>query len=298
MSSDENAGQREATPEVQAGSKPDDQQALWNGRSGSAWVDNQALLDRMFVRFEEMLAEVVAASPGTAVLDVGCGTGATTLAAARRAGGSERCVGVDVSAPMIELARARAEREQVAASFVVADAQTHAFEAESFDTFLSRFGVMFFADPVAAFTNLRRAGRDGAAMHFIAWRSAEENPFMTTAERAVAPLLELPPRKVGGPGQFGFADAGRVREILAASGWAEAELLPIEVECALPASELERYFTRLGPLGTALQSVDAATGARVIEAARAAFEPFVHGDEARYTAACWMIRARCRGGVG
>jgi SAM-dependent methyltransferase len=277
---------------------PEDQRALWNGRAGDAWVDNQALLDQMFRPIEELLVAVVAAgtSPeARAVLDVGCGTGVTTLAVARLPGAAGRCTGADISEPMIALARRRAEAEGTGARFVVADAQTHPFEPASFDAFISRFGVMFFEDPIAAFANLRRAARPGAILRCIAWRSAADNPFMTTAERAIAPLVpNLPPRKPDGPGQFAFADAPRVRAILEGGGWSDVDLAPLDIPCAFPEAALNSYLTRLGPLGLVLPTLDEPTRARVLEVARAAFDSFVHGDEVRYTAACWMLNAGAR----
>lgn len=277
--------------------RQDNEQAkLWNGPAGLAWVESQALLDRLFLPFEERLAGVVPAGSALRVLDIGCGTGSTTLAVAARLGARGRCTGIDISGPMIDAARARAlarfGTESKAADFVVADAQRHAFDPESVDLILSRFGVMFFDDPVAAFTNLRRAASDSAALHLIAWRSATENPFMITAERAAAPLLPgLPPRRPGTPGQFAFADESRVRRILQQGGWADIDIQPIDVPCAMPESELANYLSRLGPVGLALQSVDAQTRAQVIETVRAAFEPYVQGDEVRFNAACWTIAA-------
>jgi SAM-dependent methyltransferase len=272
----------------------EEQVALWNGRAGNAWVDEQELLDRMFAGFEPVLADAAAAA-GHRVLDVGCGTGATTLAAARRLGPASRCLGVDISAPMIELARARAAAEGSPASFEVADAQGHPFTTGSVDAVISRFGVMFFEDPVAAFANLRRATADGGALRVITWRSAAENPFMTAAERAAAPLLPpFPARRPDGPGQFAMADEGRVRALLADSGWADAVLERLDVPCTMPATALETYASRLGPVGAVLQDVDDATRARAIAAVLAAFAPYIHGAEVRFTAACWSVGARAR----
>lgn len=269
-----------------------EQAQLWNGLAGQAWVDTQPLLDRMFQAFEDRLLAAVAGS-AREVLDIGCGTGAVTLALARRPGVGGRCVGIDISAPMIALARARAEAEDAPAEFLCADAQTFEFEPGRYDAIVSRLGVMFFADPVAAFANLRRAARDGAALHAIAWRGAAENPFMTTAERAAAPLLpQLPARRADGPGQFAFADAQHVRRILDDSGWSDVDIQPIDLACGFPQSELVRYLSRLGPLGLILQQVDADTRSQVIDTVRAAFEPYVHEGEVRYRAACWMIGAR------
>ena len=275
----------------------DEQITLWNGTAGRAWVDEQALLDRVLAPFEDLLVEAVRASPARQVLDVGCGTGSTSVAVARLLAGSGRCTGIDVSEPMIAAARARAERERVPAGFVRADAQVHAFEDRGFDMIISRFGVMFFADPVQAFANLRRAARDGAGLRFVCWRSAAENPFMTTAERAAAPLLpELPARRPDAPGQFALADGGRVARILEESGWTAIDIQPIDVPCTLPETELDRYLSRLGPVGLALREVDEPMRTRVVETVRAAFDAYVHGADVRYTAACWMVGARAGAG--
>ena len=151
---------------------------------------------------------------------------------------------------------------------------------------------MFFEDAVGAFKNLRRAATDDAALRLIAWRSAAENPFMTTAERAAAPILSnLPPRRANAPGQFAFADPKRVAGILKESGWADVDIQPLDIPCTLAEKDLVTYLTRLGPVGTALQDVDEHTRNEVIRAIRPAFDSYVHGSEVRFSAACWMIRA-------
>jgi SAM-dependent methyltransferase len=270
----------------------DEQARLWNGAGGQAWVDSQALLDALFAPLEALLLEGLGA--GERVLDIGCGTGATTLAVARRqaaSGGS--CVGIDLSAPMVALAQERAAREGSRARFVCADAQTHPFAHAGFDRLISRFGVMFFADPQAAFANLRRAASDGARLRLIAWRSAAENPFMTTAERAAAPWLpELPVRRPGAPGQFAFAEAQRVRELLAQSGWQDVEIRPLDVPLSMPEPALVPYLSRLGPVGIALQALEEGARAALVERLRAAFEPFVQGERVEFEAACWLIEAQ------
>ena len=271
-----------------------EQAALWNGRAGRAWVDAQASLDVILQPFEDRLVDEVRAGSAQRVLDVGCGTGATTLAVARLlASAKGQCVGVDISEPMVAAARERARRESSPATFICADAQRHAFEPASFDMIISRFGIMFFDSPVQAFENLRQAARGGAALRALAWRSPAENPFMTTAERAAAPLLpNLPARQPGAPGQFAFADRERVSSILEESGWTGVDIQPMDVECAMPEKDLNGYFTRLGPVGLMLQEEpDEHRRAQVIETVRTAFKPFVRGGEVRFTAACWMIGA-------
>jgi SAM-dependent methyltransferase len=273
--------------------RPGEQSALWNGTGGRGWVALEDLIDQLFRPVDDLLVDAVLSEPSSRVLDVGCGAGSTTVAIARRLGGSGSCTGIDVSEPMVAAARERARRERATVDFVVADAQTHRFEPASFDTITSRFGVMFFGDPSEAFANLHRAATSGARLRLVVWRSPAENPFMTTAELAAAPLLpDLPARRPNEPGQFGFADGEHVRGILEASGWSELDLQRIDVPCTFPEAELVRYVSQLGPVGRILQQADDELRARVIAAVRPAFAPYVHGAEVAFTAACWMISAR------
>ncbi len=271
----------------------DAQAALWNGPAGHAWVEAQHILDRMFKPFEDVLIGAVTAAGHRRVIDVGCGAGGTTLAIARALGATGRATGIDLSEPMIAAARARAEREGVAAAFVCANAQTYAFEPAAADMIVSRFGVMFFDDPIAAFSNLRGAATDDADLRVIVWRSAGENPFMTAAERAAAPLLpNLPARRPDEPGQFAFADERRVSSILQAAGWAAIDIRPADTVCVLAERDLATYLTRLGPVGRALPDVPEPARSRVVETVRAAFDSYVSGADVRFTAACWDVSAR------
>jgi SAM-dependent methyltransferase len=272
-----------------------EQAAIWNGDAGNAWVEAQALLDHMFKPIEAMLIDAVSAERHQQVLDIGCGTGSTTIAASRRLGTKGHCVGVDISEQMIAMARKRAERESLTTTFICADAQSHVFDPASFDLIISRFGVMFFNDAVAAFKNLRHAARKNAECRFIAWRSAEENPFMTTAERAARTLLpHMPARQPDGPGQFAFARRERVSSILDESGWGAIHIEPVDVTCTFPESELIHYLTRMGPLGRVLNTMDESTRKNIVGTVRAAFDPYVHGDDVSYTAACWNVSAQAR----
>jgi len=270
-----------------------DQARIWNGPGGTGWVAAQGLLDRTFEPLQELLVDAVRTASAKRVLDVGCGTGATTVAVARQLGGNGSCLGIDLSETMVDAARARAEREGVPARFVWSDAETFAFDRASVDMVISRFGVMFFANPTRAFANLRGVASDRAELCCIVWRSPAENPFMTEAERAAEPLLPGVSRRVPHePGQFGLADRSRTRDILTESGWRDIEISPIDVSCTLPATELDLYLSQLGPVGRAPQTASQGTRERVLEATRPAFDRYMIGDEIRFTAACWRIEAR------
>jgi SAM-dependent methyltransferase len=272
-----------------------EQAALWNGYSGSAWVEMQDVLDRILGPLDVFLSKEAFPGEGGCVLDVGCGAGATTISMALRLGPTGLCVGVDISGPLLRVAKERAIAQELGAvAFVQADAQTYTFEPSRFDSVMSRFGVMFFDDPEAAFVNIRRAARSDAKLAFVAWRSPAENPFMTTAARAAKPLLpNLPTPDSGAPGQFAFADGGRVRRILNASGWKNVDVRPIEVMGNVAEQDLLTYATKLGPVGVALRDadVDDATRARTASAVRAAFEPYIQNGCARFTMACWLVSA-------
>lgn len=269
------------------------QTQLWNGPAGQAWLNKEAILDEMFAPFEALLVDAVHWHDPTTVLDIGCGTGATTLAIARALAPEGSCTGADLSQMLVDRARERAAAEpQIHVAFRSGDA-SRLDGAGPFDMAISRFGVMFFDDPAAAFTRIRVAMAPDAPLAAIAWRSPAENPFMTCAERAAAPLLPpLPPMRPGAPGQFAFADAEHVRGVLNESGWHDAAISPIDVQCSFPEAGLMPYLSSLGRIGILLQQADTATRDHVFGIVRAAFEPFVDADTVRFDAACWMIEAR------
>ncbi|HEY0941008.1 MAG TPA: class I SAM-dependent methyltransferase [Steroidobacter sp.] len=277
-----------------SGKANQDQVELWNEASGRTWVEMQAVLDGILAPFASKVIDAGFPGEGGRVLDIGCGAGMTTRAMAQRLGPRGHCVGVDISEPLLTAARARAAADRVGnASFLQADAQTHAFEPGSADAIISRFGVMFFDDPEGAFANLRRAVRPSGQLAFVAWRSPAENPFMTAAKRAAEPLLpNMPCAAANAPGQFAFADGDRVRRILERAGWSDIAVRPVDAEGNVAEKDLFAYVTKLGPVGVALRDVqDAALQARVAEALRAAFQTYIRDGAAHFTMACWLVTA-------
>jgi SAM-dependent methyltransferase len=271
-----------------------DQSALWNDAAGRTWVEMQDVLDRVLAPFGARLIDEAFPGEGARVADIGCGAGATTVAMARRVGPAGSCLGVDVSGPLVGAARARAAAEAVDnAAFIQADAQTYAFAPGSVDAIISRFGVMFFDDPAAAFANLRRAARPGGTLTSIAWRGPADNAFLTLALRTAAPHLPpLPASAPDDPGQFAFADPDRVRRILAAGGWSDVDVAPLDLPCSIAEADLSAYVTKLGPVGLALREADESTRARITGLLDAAFAPCVRDGAAAFTGACWLVTAR------
>jgi SAM-dependent methyltransferase len=268
----------------------------WNKQRGNVWVDLQPTLDRLFLPFERMLVDNVTTEPAQEVLDIGCGTGAITLALADRLGPSAHCTGVDVSEAMLDHARQRALATGAHnVRFIAGDAQRHRFPPGTFDAVVSRFGIMFFDDPIAAFTNIGAAVRTAGTMTCMVWRGREENPFMTAAERAAGPLLgwkDEPEAKPKAPGQFAFADATHVSRILTAAGWSDIDITPTDLACSLTEGDLITYSRRMGRVGAILSDLDDALRKDVIAELDAAFAAFLVEGHAAFDAACWIIRAK------
>jgi SAM-dependent methyltransferase len=267
---------------------------FWNAEGGEVWVRQQDLLDRLNAPIGEAVVARADPGPGRRALDVGCGAGATTLDMARRLGPDGGCVGVDVSGPLLDLARERARGETSGhAEFVQADAQDHAFAPGAFDVILSRFGVMFFTDPDAAFANLRRALKPGGALVFASWRGPAENPLTQVAMAAATPLLsEPPPAPRAGPGRFAFADPDHVRGILTRSGWRDVEIAPLDAPMPVTLDEMMVLSLELGTLGPLLRREDAATRARVTEAVAARLREEMRDGVVPLSAACWLVTAK------
>jgi SAM-dependent methyltransferase len=261
----------------------------WNSAAGDIWVAQQQRIDLQLDPLGRAALRALAPRPGEHVLDVGCGGGQTTLQLAEAVGRGGRVVGIDISSQL--LAAARKRNRQVQATFELADAQTHQFEP-AFDAIYSRFGVMFFADPVAAFANLRRALKPGGRMAFVCWRREAENPAMTMPMAAAAKYLPpTPPQDPDAPGPFAFADDERLSRILEAAGFATIAITPHDEAIGGNdrAGTLELAL-HLGPLGRRLREHPDLRPA-VIDAVRDAIEPFIVDGIARLPSATWIVTA-------
>ena len=269
----------------------------WNTGEGVAhWIDNQARYDRMNAPFAAMILDAAALRPGGNVLDVGCGCGGTTLAAARLIAPGQ-AVGLDLSGPMLARARADAAAASLGnAVFVQGDAQVHPLGPARFDTVISRFGVMFFVDPVAAFANIRSATRPGGRLVFVCWQPLAANEWLLVPGAALAE--HVPPAGFGsadGPGMFAFGDPDRLRPILAAAGWGDAEITAEHASILVggggSVDDAVGFLRTASMARTMLAGADAATTDRAIASVRAALTPYADADGVHLDAAVWLVRA-------
>lgn len=217
----------------QTGDTHAQQLAYWNGPGSEMWVTRQRQMDASLAPVSQALFAHAAPAPAERVLDIGCGTGDTVLALAGLVGLEGHVTGLDVSAPMLGLARTRCEgRANIA--LILGDAAAHDFPPGAADLLISRFGVMFFGDPPAAFANMRRGLRAGGRVAFACWQPPAANPWVAIPQRAVMPLVPpAPPADPGLPGQFAFGDANHVADILTAAGFEAPHFTPVTIPMSL-----------------------------------------------------------------
>ncbi|MFF0729497.1 class I SAM-dependent methyltransferase [Streptomyces sp. NPDC004134] len=266
----------------------------WNGANGDHWVAYEEKYNAAMLRYGERLFAGADVHPDDRVLDIGCGCGQTTrVAAALAAEGS--ALGVDLSAAMLAQARARAAEEGVGnVRFEQADAEVHDFEGGAYDVAISRHGVMFFADPVAAFANVRRALRPAGRLAFVCWRAPEESEYSAVPRAALGRYVTVP--KSGGvnePGPNSLADPDRVREVLGGAGFVdvrlEAENEPMDLGAGVEEA-LDFVLNRPHVQG-AMADLDETTKAEATESLREALTRYATPEGVLLRAPAWLVTA-------
>ena len=266
----------------------------WNAAAGQTWARFQEQLDRQIEPLGLEAMRALAPAPGERILDVGCGCGQTSLELAARVTAAGAVTGADISVPMLQVARARAIPVGAATpDFRQVDVQTGDLGEGVFDAAFSRFGVMFFSDPVSAFTNLRKALKPDGRLAFVCWRPFQENLWMRAPMEAAQPLLPpSPPMDPTAPGPFAFADADRVRSILADAGFSDVTLHAFNT--SIGGSNLDQTVDlafRVGPLGAVLrEQPDLAP--TVAGAVRSALADYETPSGVLMPAAVWIVQAR------
>ena len=273
-----------------------DQIAYWNGPAGGRWADRQAAQDILLGPVADILIDRAKPVSGERVIDVGCGSGATAIAFGRKVAPSGHVFGIDVSNPMLERARASAPKD-LPIDFVLADATVYPFDPQSFDLLASRFGVMFFGDPVLSFTNMRQALRPSGRLAFACWREPRENPWMLAPLQAVYKHVpKLPPQGPEDPGPFAFASEERVNRILSAAGFTNIamEPCPLSLDIAIGGGldAAVQSVVGIGPSNRALEGQPAEIRAAAIQSIREMLTPLAKGNTVPLAGSIWIVTAR------
>ena len=266
----------------------------WNGDDGQDWLTHADRYDTASGRYDPRLLAGAGITAAERVLDVGCGAGVSTRAAARIAVDGH-ATGIDLSARLLDEARRRSEVAGLTnTTFVQGDAQVHAFEPERFDVVISRFGVMFFGDAVAAFTNIGRAVRPGGRLALLAWQGLVRNEWMRSVLETLAAGRDLPRPPAGAPGPFGLADPDEVGRILASAGFADVDLADERepVNFGADADEAYAFVSALRVTRGLLRGLDERTRTSALEALRTRLADRATPDGVLFGAAAWLITAR------
>jgi SAM-dependent methyltransferase len=265
----------------------------WNGRVGERWATLQETIDASLAAIGGAALAFAAARPGERVLDIGCGCGATTLALAKAVGPGGIVEAIDISVPMLELARVRAQAARVKIGFMQADAAMHVFSPR-FDLVFSRFGVMFFADPVAAFSNIHEALARRGRLAFVCWRDAQSNHWASAPFAAARDLIPpQPPSDPHAPGPFAFADKDRLCGILEKAGFANIRIEPLDTTMYMGATpqDAAAQALNIGPLARAATDLDEAQRDKVRAVVSVAMTKYATPQGITPPAACWLVGA-------
>jgi SAM-dependent methyltransferase len=282
----------------QAGSANAREAEYWNSAATRAWAELHEPIDRLFADLTQAVLDLAAPQPGEKVLDIGCGSGTTVLELARRVGPTGHVLGVDISQQSVERARERIAAAGVRpAEVALSDVSTHTFAPNTFDLAFSRFGVMFFSDPTATFTNLRTAMKPNGRLALAVFRTPQENRWGIGPLAAVRHLLPpITPPGPEEPGQFSWADRARVHRILQGAGFREVSLTPHDPAMLLAgprgAADAADFMMRVGPVARATLNASA----QLQKTVRSSLEAFFQSHDGPHgvilPGAIWVVRAR------
>lgn len=272
-----------------------DQIAYWNGPGGQRWTDRQQMQDVLLAPVADILIDRANVRAGERIVDIGCGCGAVAIALAEKVGREGRVLGVDVSAPMLQRARQVAPKD-APVDFVLADATVYPFEPESADLLVSRFGVMFFAEPAVSFANMRKALWRSGRLTFVCWREPRENPWLMTPLQAVYQHVpKLPQLGPEDPGPFSFASEQRVQRILAQAGFSGVAMEPrdlaLDIAIGRGLDAAVESALEIGPASRALEGQPAELREDSKQSIRQALAPFTRGQSVLLPAAIWIVTA-------
>ena len=272
-----------------------DQQQFWNEVKGDFWVTLKTRIDALLLPFGMAALKTLNARPSERVLEIGCGTGATSTKLAELVGSRGEVLAVDLSKPMLDKAKAsRPEKGANVLTYREADAEVYPFAGNHYDAVFSRFGVMFFDDPIAAFRNIRLAVRPKGRLAYVCWASRKDNPWIRVPTGASRPFLEIPAAPPqDSPGQFAMEREERITEILLESGWSDITIKKFEIDHCMGTTlnDAASFICQMGPMSEPFAGATSRVKAECIAAVEGALQPFEGKDGVRMKFSTWVVGA-------
>ncbi len=273
-----------------------DQKEFWNNQKGKIWISLENKIDSMFGPLGDEALKALAPASGENIIDIGCGTATTSLKLASLLGDKGSVTGVDISEPILAFARQKVKENSVSnIDFVLADAQNHDFGYESFDAIFSRFGLMFFEDPIAAFSNLLRGVKFGGRIAFVCWADRSANDWIEVSTSIASKFLELPPKSSPrDPGPFAFEDPLYLNKVLHDAGWNEISIGNYSLTNIVGKNikDAADFLSRMGPMSVPFENSEESLQRKIIHSLEESFSNYATRRGVEMHFSTWIVTAK------
>ncbi len=272
-----------------------DQKEFWNEKKGEIWVSLENNINKMLGPLGDHAIKILEPRDGEKIIDVGCGTGSTSQTLSNLVGETGLVTGIDISKPILDFAIEKAKINKINnLNFVLADAQNFHFLSKNYDAVFSRFGIMFFEDPIIAFENIRNSLKDNGRLTFICWRNREKNDWINLSSNIASQFLELPPKtNPKEPGPFALEDNGYIEEILIKSGWKNITIKNHNQNIIVGETlkTTADFLSRMGPMSVPFENANEYTQRKVIEALQECYSNYETSKGVGFHFSTWIVSA-------
>ena len=272
-----------------------EQKEFWNEKKGEIWVSLESKIDKMLGPLGDQAIKILKPKVGEKILDIGCGTGSTSQTLSKFVGESGIITGIDISKPILNFAQKQKENKRIKnINFIQADAQNHKFSDLNYDAVFSRFGIMFFEDPISAFKNIKKSLSCNGRLTFVCWSKSEDNDWMNLSSNVASQFLELPPKaNPKEPGPFAFEDYFYMEEILIKSGWKNIKIKAYKENIVIGKTldYAADFLSRMGPMSVPFENANKQTKEKVISALKECYSKYFTTKGVEFHFSSWIVSA-------
>ena len=272
-----------------------EQKEFWNEKKGEIWVSLESKIDKMLGPLGDQAIKILKPKVGEKILDIGCGTGSTSQTLSKLVGESGIITGIDISKPILNFAQKQKENKKIKnINFIQADAQNHQFSDLNFDAVFSRFGIMFFEDPISAFKNIKKSLSCNGRLTFVCWSKREDNDWINLSSNVASQFLELPPKaNPKEPGPFAFEDYFYIEEILTKSGWKNIKIKAYKQNIVIGKTldYAADFLSRMGPMSVPFENANEQTKEKVISALKECYSQYFTAKGVEFHFSSWIVSA-------